>query len=256
MMLIEGILLGILIGLVLGTIGAGGAILAVPGLIAVMGLSTVAATTSSLVIVGSAAVAGFIPRLKTKTVDVRLGLTFSALGILGTFAGTQLVKVVPESVQIILFATLMFGAAIAMWRGPVSESNSEIKSQWPLVFVVATAIGVLTGLLGVGGGFLIVPALVLILKVPTKTAAGTSLVAIASTSAIAFLMRFEYWGEIPVGPIAAFTLRCNCFFILSCAICWKAKRSNPAKGICDIRINCRGVYSRCPGLLTQLQTLT
>ena len=206
MMLIEGILLGILIGLVLGTIGAGGAILAVPGLIAVMGLSTVAATTSSLVIVGSAAMAGFIPRLKTKTVDVRLGLTFSALGILGTFAGTQLVKIVPESVQIILFAILMFGAAFAMWRGPVSESNAAIKSQWPLVFVVATAIGVLTGLLGVGGGFLIVPALVLILKVPTKTAAGTSLVAIASTSTIAFLMRFEYWSEIPVGPIAAFTL--------------------------------------------------
>jgi len=205
-MLVEGILLGILIGLVLGTIGAGGAILAVPGLIAVMGLSTVAATTSSLVIVGSAATAGFIPRLKAKTVDVRLGLTFSALGILGTFAGTQLIKVVPESVQIILFATLMFGAAIAMWRGPVSESKSEFKLQWSLVFVVATAIGVLTGLLGVGGGFLIVPALVLILKVPTKTAAGTSLVAIASTSAIAFLMRFEYWGEIPVGPIAAFTL--------------------------------------------------
>jgi uncharacterized membrane protein YfcA len=100
----------------------------------------------------------------------------------------------------------MFGAALAMWRGPVSESNAVIKSQWPLVFVVATAIGVLTGLLGVGGGFLIVPALVLILKVPTKTAAGTSLVAIASTSTFAFLMRFEYWSEIPVGPIAAFTL--------------------------------------------------
>jgi hypothetical protein len=158
------------------------------------------------VIVGSAAVAGFIPRLKTKAVDVRLGLTFSALGILGTFVGTQLVKVVPESVQMILFATLMFGAALAMWRGPVGESNAQVKSQWPLVFFVATAIGVLTGLLGVGGGFLIVPALVLILKVPTKTAAGTSLVAIASTSAIAFLMRFEYWGEVPVLPIAAFTL--------------------------------------------------
>lgn len=205
-MLLEGIALGIFIGLVLGTIGAGGAILAVPGLIAVMGLSTIAATTSSLVIVGSAAVAGFMPRLKTKTVNVRLGLTFSALGILGTFVGTQLVKVVPESVQIILFATLMFGAAIAMWRGPVTESDAPVKSQWPLVFVVASAIGVLTGLLGVGGGFLIVPALVLILKVPTKTAAGTSLVAIASTSAIAFLMRFEYWGEVPVLPIAAFTL--------------------------------------------------
>ena len=206
MMLIEGIILGILIGLVLGLIGAGGAILAVPGLIAVMGLSTIAATTSALVIVGSAAVAGFVPRLKTKSVDIRLGLTFSALGILGTFVGTQLVEVVPENVQIVLFAFLMFGAAIAMWLGPVKDSSKKVKSQWPLVFVVATAIGVFTGLLGVGGGFLIVPALVLILKVPTKVAAGTSLVAIASTSTVAFLMRFEYWSEIPVAPIAAFTL--------------------------------------------------
>ncbi len=206
MMLIEGIILGILIGLVLGTIGAGGAILAVPGLIAVIGLSTVAATTSSLVIVGSAAVAGFIPRLKTKTVDVRLGITFSALGVLGTYVGTQLVSVIPVSAQITLFAVLMFGSAFAMWRGPVIESDSSPRSQWFLVFLVASAIGLLTGLLGVGGGFLIVPALVLILKVPTKTAAGTSLVAISSTSAIAFLMRFQYWDEVPIAPIAAFTL--------------------------------------------------
>ena len=230
MMLLEGIALGIFIGLVLGTIGAGGAILAVPGLIAVMGLSTVAATTSSLVIVGSAAVAGFIPRLKTKTVDVRLGLTFSALGILGTFVGTQLVKIVPESVQMILFATLMFGAAIAMWRGPVSETTAPVKSQWPLVFVVASAIGVLTGLLGVGGGFLIVPALVLILKVPTKTAAGTSLVAIASTSAIAFLMRYEYWSEVPVAPIAAFTLAAIIASFLAAPIAGKLNARTLQKG--------------------------
>ena len=229
-MLLEGIALGIFIGLVLGTIGAGGAILAVPGLITVMGLSTVAATTSSLVIVGSAAVAGFIPRLKTKTVDVRLGLTFSALGILGTFVGTQLVKVVPESVQMISFATLMFGAAIAMWRGPVSETNAPVKSQWPLVFVVASAIGVLTGLLGVGGGFLIVPALVLILKVPTKTAAGTSLVAIASSSAIAFLMRYEYWTEVPVAPIAAFTLAAIIASFLAAPIAGKLNARTLQKG--------------------------
>ena len=229
-MLFEGIALGIFIGLVLGTIGAGGAILAVPGLIAVMGLSTVAATTSSLVIVGSAAIAGFIPRLKTKTVVVRLGLTFSALGVMGTFVGTQLVKVVPESVQIILFATLMFGAAIAMWRGPVSETTAAIKSQWPLVFVVASAIGVLTGLLGVGGGFLIVPALVLILKVPTKTAAGTSLVAIASTSAIAFLMRYQYWTEVPVVPIAAFTLAAIIASFLAAPIAGKLNARTLQKG--------------------------
>lgn len=230
MIFIEGIALGIFIGLILGTIGAGGAILAVPGLIAVMGLSTIAATTSSLVIVGSAAVAGFIPRLKTKTVDVRLGLTFSALGLLGTFVGTQLVKVVAEPVQIILFATLMFSAAIAMWRGPVSETKAPVRYQWPIVFAVASAIGVLTGLLGVGGGFLIVPALVLILKVPTKTAAGTSLVAIASTSAIAFLMRFEYWVEVPVAPIAAFTLAAIIASYLAAPIAGKLNARTLQKG--------------------------
>lgn len=230
MMFIEGIVLGIFIGLVLGIVGAGGAILAVPGLIAVMGLSTVVATTSSLVIVGSAAVAGFIPRLRTKTVDVRLGLTFSALGILGTFVGTQLVKVVPESVQIILFATLMFGAATAMWRGPVAESNAQVKSRWRLVFVGASAIGVLTGLLGVGGGFLIVPALVLILKVPTKTAAGTSLVAIASTSAIALLMRFEYWSDIPAAPIAAFTFAAIIASYLAAPVAGKLNARTLQKG--------------------------
>lgn len=206
MMLTEGVILGILIGLVLGTIGAGGAILAVPGLVAIMGLSTVAATTSALVIVSSAAVAGFIPRLKTKTVNVRLGLTFSALGVFGTYFGTKLVTVVPESAQITLFALLMFGSAIAMWRGPVTTPDQSASLQWPLVFVVATAIGLLTGLLGVGGGFLIVPALVLILKVPTKVAAGTSLVAIASNAAIAFLLRQEYWNTIPITPVFAFTV--------------------------------------------------
>jgi len=205
MILIEGLALGIFIGLVLGTIGAGGAILAVPGLIAVMGLSTIAATTYSLVIVGSAAVAGFIPRLKAKTVDVRLGLTFSALGVLGTYFGTRLVMVVPESAQITLFALLMFGSALAMWRGPATQSTTSVKTPWPLVVAVATGIGLLTGLLGVGGGFLIVPALVLILKVPSKTAAGTSLVAIASNAAIAFLMRHEYWNTIPVASILVFT---------------------------------------------------
>lgn len=205
MMLFEGIVLGLFIGLVLGTIGAGGAILAVPGLIAVMGLSTVAATTSALVIVSAAAVAGVIPRLKSKSVDVRLGLTFSLLGIVGTFIGTRLVDYVPENVQLILFATLMFGAAIAMWRGPVSKTVNPEKQNWLKVSVVASAIGVLTGLLGVGGGFLIVPALILILGVPTKIAAGTSLVAISTTSAIAFALRSEYWSLVPANSILAFT---------------------------------------------------
>ncbi len=206
MMIAEGIVLGILIGLILGTTGAGGAILAVPGLIAIMGLSTVAATTSSLVIVAAAAVAGFIPRLKIKAVDVRLGLTFSALGIFGTYLGTQLVDVIPETFQVLLFATLMLTSAIALWRGPASGAVERTKTSWPLVIALATGIGTLTGLLGVGGGALVVPALVLVLKVPIKTAAGTSLVVISSNATIAFFMRYQYWNEVPVTPIIAFTV--------------------------------------------------
>jgi uncharacterized protein len=206
MMLLEGILLGIAIGAVLAVVGAGGAILAVPGLIAVLGLSATAATTSSLVIVGAAAIAGVIPRIKKAQVNIKLGIIFSLLGVLGTFLGTRLVSEVSETITISIFAILMFAAAISMWRGQVTESEVFQKPNWPLVILVASIIGLITGFLGIGGGFLIVPALVLILKVPAKIAVGTSLVAIATNTIIALGFRYEYWELIPVEAIAAFTL--------------------------------------------------
>lgn len=206
MMLFEGILLGIAIGAVLAVVGAGGAILAVPGLIAVLGLSATAATTSSLVIVGAAAIAGVIPRIKKSQVNIKLGLIFSLLGVIGTYLGTRLVAEVSEELTVAIFAGLMFIAAISMWRGQVSESKLLAKPNWPLVILVATIIGLITGFLGIGGGFLIVPALVLILKVPTKIAVGTSLVAIATNTVIALSFRYEFWSQIPVESIAAFTL--------------------------------------------------
>jgi uncharacterized protein len=206
MMLFEGILLGIAIGAVLAVVGAGGAILAVPGLIAVLGLSATAATTSSLVIVGAAAIAGVIPRIKKSQVNIKLGFIFSLLGVIGTYLGTRLVLEVSEELTIAIFASLMFIAAVSMWRGQVTESQSIAKPIWPLVILVATIIGLITGFLGIGGGFLIVPALVLILKVPTKIAVGTSLVAIATNTVIALSFRYEFWDQIPVESIAAFTL--------------------------------------------------
>ena len=206
MMLLEGILLGIAIGAVLAIVGAGGAILAVPGLIAVMGLSAPAATTSSLVIVGAAAIAGFIPRIKKQQVNIKLGIIFSALGVLGTYLGTLLIAEVSETITVFIFATLMFAAAFSMWRGQISESEVFTKPNWLLVILVATIIGLITGFLGIGGGFLIVPALVLILKVPAKIAVGTSLVAIATNTIIALGFRYEFWNTIPVESIAAFTL--------------------------------------------------
>ena len=200
-----GLLLGAVVGSTLGLIGAGGAILAVPGLVAILGLSATAATTSSTIIVGSAALAGALRRRNTGTVDVKIGLTFSAIGIFGNFLGTLLLRVIPENLIMIIFALLMFGAGYAMCCRENPEPTAE-KPKWRLVVIAATFVGILTGLLGIGGGFLIVPALILFLKVPTKVAAGTSLVAITANSLIAFVLRFEFWNQIPVAEVAVFTI--------------------------------------------------
>ncbi len=200
-----GLLLGAIVGATLGLIGAGGAILAVPGLVAVLGLSATAATTSSTIIVGSAALAGALRRRNTGTVDVKIGLTFSVLGIVGTFIGTLLLRVIPENLIMIAFAVIMFGAGYAMCCRENPEPKVE-KPKWQSVVIAATFVGILTGLFGIGGGFMIVPALILFLRVPTKVAAGTSLVAITANSLLAFVMRYEFWGQIPVLEIAVFTV--------------------------------------------------
>jgi uncharacterized membrane protein YfcA len=200
-----GLLLGASVGATLGLIGAGGAILAVPGLVAILGLSATAATTSSTIIVGSAALAGALRRRNTGTVDVKIGLTFSAIGIFGNFLGTLLLRVIPENLIMIIFALLMFGAGYAMCCRENPEPTPE-KPKWQLVIIAATIVGILTGLLGIGGGFLIVPALILFLRVPTKVAAGTSLVAITANSLIAFILRYEFWDQIPVTEVAVFTV--------------------------------------------------
>lgn len=205
MTLFFGLLLGAIVGATLGLIGAGGAILAVPGLVAVLGLSATAATTSSTIIVGSAALAGALRRRNTGTVDVKIGLTFSAIGIVGTFIGTLLLRVIPENLIMIAFAVIMFGAGYAMCCRENPEPKVE-KPKWQLVVIAATFVGILTGLFGIGGGFMIVPALILFLRVPTKVAAGTSLVAITANSLLAFVMRYEFWDQIPVLEIAVFTV--------------------------------------------------
>lgn len=198
-----GLLLGITVGAVLGLIGAGGAILAVPGLVLALGLSATAATTSSTIIVGAAALAGAIRRRKSGAIDVKVGLTFSALGIAGTFFGAFLLQFIPENLVLVLFAILMFGSAFAMCCREVKSAPTG-RPNWLSVVIAASVVGILTGLLGIGGGFLIVPALVLFLKVPTKTAAGTSLVAITANSTIALVMRYEYWNLIPVIEVMVF----------------------------------------------------
>jgi uncharacterized protein len=168
-------------------------------------LSVPAATTSSLMIVGAAAFAGVLPRIRNETVNIPLGLTFALLGIAGTFLGTRIAAVAPDLGVLIFMVILMFVSAGAMWRGPKSANLHRTRIGWPMTIVVASVVGLITGLLGIGGGFLITPALIFLLAVPTGIAVGTSLVAIATNAVITLLLRIDLWDLVPVTPVAVFT---------------------------------------------------
>lgn len=195
MEIVLSLLLGALIGFSLASVGAGGAILAVPGLIALFGLSALSATTSSLVVVGVSALTGAIMR-RSSGINVKLGIQFSVIGVLGTFLGSILVKQVADEIIFALFAVLMVISAITTWRKKPLDDGGSTKHSPLSIFLVASGVGLLTGLLGIGGGFLIVPALILFLKVPSSIAVGTSLVAITTNTVLALMMRYEHWHEI------------------------------------------------------------
>lgn len=192
------LLLGAIIGLSLATVGAGGSILAVPGLVALFGLPAISATTSSLIVVGTSALTGAFMRRSTG-INLKLGVQFSVIGVFGTFVGTYLVKVFNDNAIYTLFAVLMIVSAVMTWRKKTIKESDTNKHSPVVIFLAASGVGILTGLLGIGGGFLIVPALVLFLKVPANSAVGTSLVAITTNTVLALLMRFEHWHEIPIG---------------------------------------------------------
>lgn len=115
--------------------------------------------------------------------------------MLGTFGGARLALLVPSVAQLILFAVTMLVAATFMWRGRPTDAAPPAHPHFVLVALIGGAVGILTGLVGVGGGFLIVPALVLLLGVPVKEAVGTSLGVIALNSASGFA---GYWGKVDI----------------------------------------------------------
>ena len=128
---------------------------------------------------------------------MKQALLFWSLGIVGTFAGARLATVIPELVIVVGFAVVMLGAAVAMWRKSLAKEAGEdvARAGW-LLPVVAVAIGLLTGIFGVGGGFLVVPALVLVFGFPFAIATGTSLVVVALNSATALAFKYDAWSGI------------------------------------------------------------
>lgn len=188
----------LVIGLALGLMGSGGSILTVPVLAFLMGHSEKAAIAESLAIVGGIALVAAIPYAVSRQVDWRSVLFFGLPGMAGTYLGAWLAHFVPGFVQLLLFAVVMLLAAGLMFRqrqtekGPdAKEDDAEIGEHakrhafWK-IGLEGLGVGVLTGLVGVGGGFLIVPALVLLGGLSMRLAVGTSLVIIALKSATGF----------------------------------------------------------------------
>lgn len=212
--------LGLLIGLALGALGGGGSILTVPALVYVLGQDPRAATTSSLLIVGTASLFALIPHARAGHVRVGQGLLFGALGTAGSFAGSALSARVPPQVLLTAFAALMLVVAALMLRhhdmGEQHERATEPIIRFrpfaydgarvAKVVLTATAVGLLTGFFGVGGGFALVPALVLVLGYPMPVAVGTSLLVIAVNSGTALAARIGMGvGDLDWTLIAVFT---------------------------------------------------
>jgi hypothetical protein len=196
----------LLVGVVLGLLGSGGSILTVPVLVYLVGEPDKLAIAESLGIVTIISLIGASPFALRKLVSWRDVLLFGVPGMAGAYGGAWLSKFVPGAAQLALFAAVMLLAAVMMFRQK-SASAAEAETQAPRVYwkvgLDGLAVGVLTGLVGVGGGFLIVPALVILGGLPMHLAVGTSLFIIAIKSASGFvkyvdLMGFEtmHWDVI------------------------------------------------------------
>jgi len=177
--------LGALIGLALGTLGGGGSILTVPALVYLLGQNPHGAVGSSLVIVGANALMGAWLHQRAGHVRLRAALLFGAAGIAAAFGGARLSRLLSGPTLLVLFAVLMIViAALMLRRGagdPLHAGTAPLV--WWRVLLGGMAVGFLTGFLGVGGGFLIVPALVLLLRMDMRDAVGSSLLIIAINSA-------------------------------------------------------------------------
>ncbi|MGE3966217.1 MAG: sulfite exporter TauE/SafE family protein [Planctomycetota bacterium] len=183
------VILGALaIGISLGLFGSGGSILTVPVLLYLLGHEAKVAIAESLGIVGGIALACAIPYARARLVDWRTAVLFGAPGMVGTYVGAWVGGFVPATVQLLVFGGVMLAAAITMLRPPKVAVDGAPARRRAVgrVVIDGTAVGALTGFVGVGGGFLVVPSLVLLGGLELRTAVGTSLVVIAMNTLIGF----------------------------------------------------------------------
>lgn len=180
--------LATVIGVSLGMLGGGGSILAVPLLIYVADLPAKEAIATSLLVVGATSAVAVIPHLRAGRVRWRTGLIFGVAGMTGAYTGGRLAAYVPVGVLLTGFAVMMLVTAAAMIRGRRPSEGKPVPHELPVLRVIVDGIvvGLVTGLVGAGGGFLVVPALALLGGLPMPVAVGTSLVVIAMKSFAGF----------------------------------------------------------------------
>lgn len=200
---IFGYIASILIGISLGLIGGGGSILTVPVLVYLFHVEPMMATAYSLFIVGASSLVGAFPKYRQGMISMKTAIVFGIPSIAAVFATRKfIVPAIPKEVfsigdlvvtkallMMILFAVLMVAASVSMIRDKKNTASGEQVQQvfnYPMILLEGTVVGVLTGLVGAGGGFLIIPALVMLSKLPMKMAVGTSLLIIAAKSLIGF----------------------------------------------------------------------
>ena len=200
---IFGLLASVLIGISLGLIGGGGSILTVPVLVYLFKVDPILATAYSLFIVGLSSLVGAFPKYKLGLIDLKTAVVFGIPSIIAVFLTRKvLVPAIPSLLfefagisvtkalaMMLLFAVLMVAASVSMIRNKQTENLAQNEPRvfnYPMILLEGSMVGVLTGLVGAGGGFLIIPALVLLSKLPMQQAVGTSLLIIGAKSLIGF----------------------------------------------------------------------
>ncbi|MBS0015414.1 MAG: sulfite exporter TauE/SafE family protein [Arthrospira sp. SH-MAG29] len=211
LILIVGHLLAICIGLSLGLIGGGGSILAVPVLVYIMGIGTKEAIAMSLAIVGSVSLLGMLPHWRRGNVNFKTFAIFTPTAMIGAYFGARLASFpgITDTIQMMTFGAIALLASILM----ISRSNHVPKavdpsvakdnSRWWLIPLGGLGVGLITGFVGVGGGFAIVPVLVLLGGIPIKEAIGTSLLIITFNSIAGII---GYLGQVPINWSLTFSM--------------------------------------------------
>jgi len=185
------------VGLTLGLLGGGGAIVTVPALVYALGQDPKLAIVMALPIVGGVSAIGVVQHWRHGNVDFRTAGVFGLTAMAGAFGGAKLSQFVSGRLQLILLAVLMLGVAFSMVRsaGLKDAEADQPRNLGLAVLASGLGVGILTGLLGVGGGFLLVPALVLLAKVPMRKAVGTTLAVVTMNTVAGYV---GYIGQVEV----------------------------------------------------------